>query len=491
MAQPLTDGQGMAASSSTAPAASLRRSHYLFYDLETTGRSWKSALPVQIAAAFMSHDFSVHADKFVRFVRIPGNRKVGRSEQINRITDEKLRLEGKTPDKVLTDLEHYVHGRIEYAGGNKDQDQVRFGAHNGHAFDMRFLLAWYNRVKRPWPHLWSVSVDSLRCARMASRETGLRMRIFSDLNCGGGLANQVASVQGVRALDFNQSTLPNEQLGTLHTFFFGEPIVNAHDAVADVDALVPIFVQTDLLRLCIGRFSKNSLKSVQRIAREMHKAKDFSFHEETSPIDSDDDSLLDVELLADAAAESMLTDSAASSSSGAATSLWRIENAQEFVGAKTANPLANFNERAGLPAQRFMSTFPLVAAGMSAQPNLRRMSRFRPVRSSTARRRSSRSQEETEADMRARFPREVDVFLYYFDSSLRMLVEQTNVFAEQDAAAHAKATAGAEAEDDEEDSEPLLAPPSESDEEEDDAVQCEMTRIENDDTLGRPEHTQR
>ena len=187
---------------------------FIFYDLETTGRSTKKDKIVQIAASFV-FDNKVLAT-FSSYVCPDGGLRKPRSMAPGaaRVTGIRDKLLLDKPSFNVMWTRHFMPA-LEKATTYVSFDHICYVGYNNWRFDDVILTR-----------------EIADCGRCIASDLGVASEemfswdVFKDARL---FFNKRTDAQG-------NKLVPNHRLGTIYEHITGEPLVNAHDALSDVDA---------------------------------------------------------------------------------------------------------------------------------------------------------------------------------------------------------------------------------------------------------------
>jgi Transposase IS4 len=290
--------------------------YLLVFDLETSARSWKTNCIIQMAARLVAIDDAgvllPYELGFDRKVLLPVGKRISpAATKVHGIKACHL-----TPNTAvalgvaLKALIAFVEAGCEAlsagrsasssdessseSGNDSDDVKVALVAHNGMAFDFRILLRSFCEQGVEWPRNWCLFVDTLAILRGLCRSKKTILNLPKA--CGGGASAEVSKVFGL-------------SLGVLYTQLTGTLIEDAHNALADTDALLVVLksvISAPKSVILRAKFKRGVIPPT-RIFKMMKAAKgvDLSVLEGNAAFadDSEDDTdiLVDFEAAADAA----------------------------------------------------------------------------------------------------------------------------------------------------------------------------------------------
>jgi len=191
----------------------------IFYDTETTGRSYKSDRIVQFAATTVYNgvklfDFSSFVCPESGGLRRPRAMSAGAS-RVTGIVDK--HLISKPPFGVI--WRRFIKEFYENTKAIK-YDEIVFVGYNNYAFDDRILCLELRRNGNILEESFRVKDDKI-----------LSLDVLQ----------QVRRILSPKTKDKKACILPNNKLGTVYEYVTKVPLSNAHEALSDVHATIKVY----------------------------------------------------------------------------------------------------------------------------------------------------------------------------------------------------------------------------------------------------------
>jgi DNA polymerase III epsilon subunit-like protein len=229
----------------------------VFFDLETSARSWKTCNIVQVAAVcgVLGDDGTIvrQEEEFTANVLLPQGATISKqASAVHGLTKKDLtRAKGAVSLREM--LQHFVQF-VGRAGSALESKNAALIAHNGAVFDFRILLRAFAVVAQQekekekdncpsWPKAWCLLVDSLALLKaLCSRKNTVIQLPSARPNMGNV---DVSKASGLK-------------LGGLYAQLTGRTLRDAHSALPDTRALAELF--QCILRACRAAIPSKALK---------------------------------------------------------------------------------------------------------------------------------------------------------------------------------------------------------------------------------------